>query len=202
MLVDAFAELLGPLPDAHLLLVGDGECRAEVEAHVRQRRLAERVHFTGNRPDVPDFIAAFDVSVLSSDFEGTPLFVFESMAQGKPVVATAVGGLLEVIEDGRSGVLVPAPGPAGPGARPGGLAARPGAQGGDRRGGPGAPARTSRSNAPRSGSPPSTRSCCVERRARALLPRAERGLAGRALHDAGPLRRPARGCSSGAGTAA
>ena len=74
---------------------------------MRLRGLAERVHFTGNRPDVPDFIAAFDVSVLSSDFEGTPLFVFESMAQGKPVVATAVGGLREVIEDGRSGVLVP-----------------------------------------------------------------------------------------------
>jgi len=107
VLVDAFVELLGPLPDAHLVLVGDGECRGEIEAHVRQRGVAERVHFTGNRPDVPDFIAAFDVSALSSDFEGTPLFVFESMAQGRPVVATAVGGLREVIEDGRSGILVP-----------------------------------------------------------------------------------------------
>ena len=87
VLVDAFAELLDSLPDAHLLLVGDGERREEVEAHVRLRGVAERVHFTGNRPDVPDFIAAFDVSVLSSDFEGTPLFVFESMAQG-----TAGGG--------------------------------------------------------------------------------------------------------------
>ena len=107
VLVDAFAELLGSLPDAHLLLVGDGVCRDEIEAHVRKRGVAERVHFTGNRPDVPDHIAAFDVSVLSSDFEGTPLFVFESMAQGRPVVATAVGGLREVIDDGRSGVLVP-----------------------------------------------------------------------------------------------
>jgi glycosyltransferase involved in cell wall biosynthesis len=107
VLVDAFAELLGPLPDAHLILVGDGERRGEVEAHVRERGVGERVHFTGDRPDVPDFIAAFDVSALSSDFEGTPLFVFESMAQGKPVVATAVGGLREVIEDGHSGVLVP-----------------------------------------------------------------------------------------------
>jgi glycosyltransferase involved in cell wall biosynthesis len=107
VLVDAFAELLGPLPDAHLLLVGDGERRGEIEAHVRKRGVGERVHFTGDRWDVPDFIAAFDVSALSSDFEGTPLFVFESMAQGKPVVATAVGGLREVIEDGRSGVLVP-----------------------------------------------------------------------------------------------
>ena len=107
VLVDAFAVLLGSLPDAHLLLVGDGECREEVEARVREHRLVDRVHFTGNRPDVPAFIAAFDVSALSSDFEGTPLFVFESMALGTPVVATAVGGVSEVIEDGRSGVLVP-----------------------------------------------------------------------------------------------
>ena len=87
--------------------MGDGECREDVEARVRERRVGEQVHFTGNRPDVPAFIAAFDVSALSSDFEGTPLFVFESMAQGRPVVATAVGGVGEVIEDGRSGVLVP-----------------------------------------------------------------------------------------------
>lgn len=107
VLVDAFVELLRSLPDAHLLIVGDGVTRGDVEAHVRLRGVGERVHFTGNRPDVPDFIDAFDVSVLSSDFEGTPLFVFESMAQGKPVVATAVGGLREVLEDGRSGVLVP-----------------------------------------------------------------------------------------------
>lgn len=107
VLVDAFAEVLRSLPDAHLVLVGDGECRRETEAHVQGRGLTERVHLTGNRADVPDLISAFDVSALSSDYEGTPLFVFESMSLGKPVVATAVGGLREVIEDGRSGVLVP-----------------------------------------------------------------------------------------------
>jgi glycosyltransferase involved in cell wall biosynthesis len=107
VLIDAFARLLEALPDARLLLVGDGVCREELEAHARRRGVDGRVHFTGNRPDVLNFIAAFDVSALSSDFEGTPLFVFESMALGTPVVATAVGGLLEVIEDGRSGVLVP-----------------------------------------------------------------------------------------------
>jgi glycosyltransferase involved in cell wall biosynthesis len=116
VLVDAFVQVLPSHPDAHLLFVGDGECRAEIEEHVRRRGVVERAHFTGNRPDVPDLIAAFDVSALSSDFEGTPLFVFESMALGKPVVATAVGGLAEVIEDGRSGVLVPPQNPAALGA--------------------------------------------------------------------------------------
>lgn len=107
VLVDAFAELLRSMPDAWLLMVGDGESRPEVEAYAHERGLGERVIFTGDRPDVPAFIDAFDVSAISSDHEGTPLFVFESMAQGRPVVATAVGGVGDVIEDGRSGVLVP-----------------------------------------------------------------------------------------------
>ena len=107
VLIDAFVEVLGSLPDAHLMLVGDGERRMELERHTRRRGVTERVHFTGDRPDVPNLIAAFDVSALSSDFEGTPLFVFESMHEGKPVVATSVGGLREVIDDGASGVLVP-----------------------------------------------------------------------------------------------
>jgi glycosyltransferase involved in cell wall biosynthesis len=107
VLVDAFVELLRSMPEARLLMVGDGESRSEVESYAQRRGLGERVIFTGNRPDVPALIDAFDVSALSSVSEGTPLFIFESMAQGRAVVSTAVGGVPEVIEDGRSGLLVP-----------------------------------------------------------------------------------------------
>jgi glycosyltransferase involved in cell wall biosynthesis len=108
VLVDAYVELLKTMPEARLLMVGDGRSREEVEAHARSRGLAQdRAIFTGERPDVARLIDAFDVSALSSVSEGTPLFIFESMAQGRPVVSTRVGGVPEVIEDGRSGVLVP-----------------------------------------------------------------------------------------------
>jgi glycosyltransferase involved in cell wall biosynthesis len=108
VLVDAFVELLKTMPEARLLMVGDGPSRQGVEAHARSRGLAEdRAIFTGQRPDVDRLIDAFDVSALSSVSEGTPLFIFESMARGRPVVSTRVGGVPEVIDDGQSGVLVP-----------------------------------------------------------------------------------------------
>ena len=61
---------------------------------------AQSVRFLGERADVPDLVAAFDVAALSSDFEGSPLSVMEYMEAGKPVVATRVGGLPDLVEDG------------------------------------------------------------------------------------------------------
>src|SRR5205823_6139997 len=65
------------------------------------------VLFLGVRRDVADLLAAFDVAVICSDFEGNPLAVVEYMAAGLPVVATAVGGLPSLVEDGVTGLLVP-----------------------------------------------------------------------------------------------
>jgi glycosyltransferase involved in cell wall biosynthesis len=90
-----------------LALVGDGPERASLEALSRSLGLAEAVVLTGYRLDVPTVVAAADVGVLTSDNEGTPVSLIELAAGGRPLVATAVGGVREVVADG-CGVLVPA----------------------------------------------------------------------------------------------
>jgi glycosyltransferase involved in cell wall biosynthesis len=106
VLLDAWAALEG---DAVLWLAGDGSLRAELEE--RAEPLAGRVRFLGTRADVPDLLAAADVTVLTSDWEGLPLAVLESMAAGRPVVATDVGGVREVLAGG-GGLVVPPGDPA------------------------------------------------------------------------------------------
>jgi glycosyltransferase involved in cell wall biosynthesis len=104
VLVDAFAEVRS---DAHLVLIGDGECRQDLERQVDLLALRHRVHFLGLRSDADGLLADLDVAALSSDFEGTPLFGFECMAASTPIVATAVGGLPDMLEHGRSALFVP-----------------------------------------------------------------------------------------------
>jgi glycosyltransferase involved in cell wall biosynthesis len=83
----------------HCLLAGDGELRASLEQLVRELGIGERVHFLGIRSDVPRVLAAADVFVLSSRFEGNPLAVMEAMAAGRPVVAAVVGCVPELVEE-------------------------------------------------------------------------------------------------------
>jgi glycosyltransferase involved in cell wall biosynthesis len=108
MLVAAFAQLVGqqPLP-TELWLVGDGELRETIQHQVRALGIESRVRFLGVRSDIPDLLRAADVFVFPSRWEGNPLSVMEAMAAGLPVVATAVGGVPELVEDGASGILVP-----------------------------------------------------------------------------------------------
>lgn len=105
LLVRAMAPLLGE--DVRLVIVGDGDNRAEVEAAVRALPDPSRVVLTGRRMDVPRLVHAFDVFALSSKTEGLPLVVPEAMAAGLPIVTTAVGGLPSVIDEGITGMLVP-----------------------------------------------------------------------------------------------
>jgi glycosyltransferase involved in cell wall biosynthesis len=107
VLVRAAALVVRDFPRLRVLIVGDGPDRASVEAVVGQLGLEQRVLFTGARTDVANVLAAMDVAVLSSDYEGIPLSILEFMDAGKPIVATRVGGIPEVIEDGVHGVLVP-----------------------------------------------------------------------------------------------
>jgi len=104
VLVDAAALLRERFPDLHVVIAGSGPEGAAIEA-----RGAPNVHLLGFWPpsDVPDLLAALDVAVNSSDFEGSPLGIMEFMAQGRPVVATAVGGTPDIIDDGVHGLLVP-----------------------------------------------------------------------------------------------
>ncbi len=110
VLIEAIAHLAQTVPAVQLLLAGtDGGLglRKELEQHAVDLGVRDRVHFLGLRQDVPDVVAACDVLSLSSDFEGQPLAVLEYMAAGKPIVATSVGGLPELIGDGVDGLLVP-----------------------------------------------------------------------------------------------
>jgi glycosyltransferase involved in cell wall biosynthesis len=112
VLIEAFARLGRDVPDSWLVIVGDGPERATLEEAARAAGVPDRVRFTGGRGDLTTVLDGFDVAVMSSDFEGLPLFVFECMAHRVPLVATAVGGLPDVVEDGATGVLVPPRDPA------------------------------------------------------------------------------------------
>jgi glycosyltransferase involved in cell wall biosynthesis len=106
MLVRAAAPLLGP--STRLVIVGDGAEAGTIRAAVAAGGVEPYVIMPGARDDVPRWIAALDVFVLSSQMEGLPLVALEAMAAGRPVVATAVGGLPNLIQDGVTGFLIPA----------------------------------------------------------------------------------------------
>ena len=99
------------LASTHLLVIGDGHLRDELAVDVQSRGLAARVHFLGPRRDLGDLLAAIDVFVLPSVWEGLPLSLVLAMGAEVPVVATRVAGVPEVVDDGRTGLLV-APGDA------------------------------------------------------------------------------------------
>jgi glycosyltransferase involved in cell wall biosynthesis len=92
----------------HLAVVGDGELRAELEQQARELDLTDRVHFTGWILDVAAVYRDVDAVVLSSRNEGTPVALIEAAAAGRPVVATDVGGVRAVVDDGITGLLAPA----------------------------------------------------------------------------------------------
>ncbi|GHG12389.1 MULTISPECIES: glycosyltransferase family 4 protein [Amycolatopsis] len=97
-------------PDARLTVVGDGPERAEAEQVARQPPLAGRVAFLGFRPDVPDLLASADALVLPSTMEQQPLVVAEAMAAGKPVLATATGGVPAMLDVPGGPVFLAPPG--------------------------------------------------------------------------------------------
>jgi glycosyltransferase involved in cell wall biosynthesis len=93
--------------DIEWLIVGDGELRGQLEEEVRTRELTGKVHFLGNRDDVAELLAAFDVFALSSDFEGMCFAVAEALAVEVPVVSTDVGGVGQSVVHEETGLLVP-----------------------------------------------------------------------------------------------
>jgi glycosyltransferase involved in cell wall biosynthesis len=89
------------------VIVGDGELRGMLEALSKQLGLADRVYFTGWKKHGPSIYADLDLVVVSSRNEGTPVSIIEALATGKPVVATRVGGVPDLVEHGSDGLLVP-----------------------------------------------------------------------------------------------
>lgn len=112
VLIRAAAELVGRFPDLRVLVAGgdegtDTSVRAGLRDLIAELGLEQNVLLLGFRGDIPAVVAAMDIGVCSSDFEGSPLSVMEYMEEAKPVVASAVGGVPDLVEDGVNGLLVP-----------------------------------------------------------------------------------------------
>lgn len=107
VLIEAAARLREDHPGLRVLVAGEGPERARLQALVAELGLEANVLLLGHRGDVPDLVRAFDVAALSSDYEGMPVSVIEYMEAERPVVATRVGGLPDMVEDGVHGLLVP-----------------------------------------------------------------------------------------------
>ena len=111
-LLDAAARLFPAVPEARLLIVGDGDLLPALRSQAQALGIADRVVFAGHRSDIPTVLAALDVFCIASTYEGTPLALFEAMAAGRAIVSTAVDGCREVLEDGVTGLLAPPADPA------------------------------------------------------------------------------------------
>jgi len=107
VLLEALRLLAPRAPRLRCVLVGDGPLEPDVRRRAAALGIGDRCVFTGARDDVPDLLAALDVVALASRSEGLPFVLLEAMAVGRPVVATAVGGNAEAVEDGVTGLLVP-----------------------------------------------------------------------------------------------
>ncbi len=111
-LVDAVTLVLPECPDTRFIIAGEGELRTALEQQIRQHHLEKHVMLAGFRADILSLHKAFDVFVMSSVTEGLGTSLLDAMACGKPVVATNVGGIPEVVVDGETGLLVPPRDPA------------------------------------------------------------------------------------------
>jgi len=110
ILIEAMAELRKSLPDVHLTLVGDGEMRRVLEAAIARHALQSSITLTGwlTEDEVQREIAAAHALVMPSFAEGLPMVVMEAMASARPVIATYIAGIPELVQPGRTGWLVPA----------------------------------------------------------------------------------------------
>lgn len=106
-LIEAASSIVSQFPDLHILFIGDGDLREELQARTRAFGLDGHIHFLGSRNDVPDLLPASDYFVLPSLWEGLPMALVEAMASGLPVIATEVSGTQQVMVPGETGLLVP-----------------------------------------------------------------------------------------------
>jgi glycosyltransferase involved in cell wall biosynthesis len=112
VLLQAFAQIRSRSPDLRLIIVGEGEERANLEHDIRRLGLTDSCRLLGHRTGIVELHHAFDLFVQSSDYEGTPNAVLEAMAMETPIVATDVGGTADLIQNGDHGLLAPPRSPA------------------------------------------------------------------------------------------
>jgi glycosyltransferase involved in cell wall biosynthesis len=106
-LVEATRRVIDAIPSACVYIVGEGELQPALQAQADALKLGDRLVFTGFRRDVAETLAALDLVVFPSLWEGTPLTVLEALAMGKPIVSTDADGLLDVLTDEHDAVMVP-----------------------------------------------------------------------------------------------
>jgi glycosyltransferase involved in cell wall biosynthesis len=106
-LIDAAKDVCPVMAHVKFVLIGDGAERPRIQEHVRQLHLEHNFLFMGRRQDVPELLSCCDLFVLPSRAEGFPNVILEAMAARLPVVATAVGGVVEIVRDGTTGLIVP-----------------------------------------------------------------------------------------------
>ena len=104
-LIDAMAEIREEYPNLQLIIIGEGEEREKLEAQISYSKLANQVILTGNIPNAPTLLPAFDIFVLPSVKEGLPYVILEAGLAGLPVIASDVGGIHEVIISEKTGLL-------------------------------------------------------------------------------------------------
>ncbi|MDT8069755.1 MAG: glycosyltransferase family 4 protein [Terriglobia bacterium] len=106
--LSAAVHIKDKVPEAQFVIAGNGSQRRELEELARSLGISRSVLFCGHRDDILDVLQAFDLFVMTSDHEGLPMALLQAMCLQKPVVCTAVGGIPEVVESGRNGILVDA----------------------------------------------------------------------------------------------
>ena len=107
MFLRAAQAVLLESPNTYFIIVGDGPDRQRLEEMARQLNIEDRVRFLGVVANVSQLLRVFDVSTLSSIHEALPITLLEAMAAERPVVATDVGSVCEIVEDGVTGFLTP-----------------------------------------------------------------------------------------------
>lgn len=107
LLIRSFARVRARFPEAHLVVVGDGPARDTLNTLVAQLQLQDSVHLVGSQMEPERYLQIMDIFVLSSSLEGLPLVILEAWAVGLPVVASAVGGVPDLISHDRNGLLFP-----------------------------------------------------------------------------------------------
>lgn len=107
VLINALAQLKQKRTDWHCWLVGDGELRQQLEQQVQQMQLASDITFLGNRGDIPTLLKQADIFVLPSLQDNQPFSVMEAQVTGKPVIVSNAGGIPEMVEHGKTGLIVP-----------------------------------------------------------------------------------------------
>jgi L-malate glycosyltransferase len=105
--LETAAEISRQLPEVQFIIVGDGPCRGIAEEKISQLGLEKCVHLAGLQTETRPYYSAFDLFLMTSEFEGLPVAMLEAMSMECPVVSTTAGGIAEVVRDGNEGLLFP-----------------------------------------------------------------------------------------------